>query len=201
MEKSGKYELPDEAERANEQRQIKFMFERLEKNLQGNLQPPPRLGFIKKMHAIALEGINGPIGTWRLENVRIKRSSHVPPKHEEVPRLMEEFDQEVIRIWGRSRAHEIAGYVMWRICWIHPFVNGSGRVARALAHYVACLKLGLRLPGKTTIARIKEPKNKKEYYKVLGEADTLFLENKEMPWHPVAQFMEKMLYEQMTDSD
>lgn len=200
MEKSGKYELPDEAERTNEQRQIKFMFEQLEQNLKKEFSPPPRLGFIKKMHAIALEGINGPIGRWRLEDVKINRSNHQPPPYQQVPELMEEFDEEVIRIWKRSRAHEIAGYVMWRICWIHPFVNGSGRVARALAHYVACLKLGLRLPGKTTIARIKEYKNKQEYYNVLAEADTLLVEGKEMPWYPVSKFMEKMLKEQMIDS-
>ena len=37
----------------------------------------------------------------------------------------------------------VAAYVLWRICWIHPFDDGNGRTARAASYFVLCQRLWL----------------------------------------------------------
>lgn len=40
---------------------------------------------------------------------------------------------------------------MWRLNWIHPFADGNGRTARAVAYLVLCARSGFVLPGRKTI--------------------------------------------------
>ena len=42
----------------------------------------------------------------------------------------------------------LAAYALWRLNWIHPFVEGNGRTARAACYYLICMKAGRLLPGK-----------------------------------------------------
>lgn len=70
----------------------------------------------------------------------------------------------------------LCAYVMWRLNWIHPFLDGNGRTSRAIAYLVLCAKLGDRLPGALTIpeqiAADREP-----YYQALEAADARWLDN------------------------
>lgn len=54
--------------------------------------------------------------------------------------------------------------------WIHPFVEGNGRTARAACYYLICLKADQILPGKRIVPeRIRD--NRQPYYQALKQAD------------------------------
>jgi fido (protein-threonine AMPylation protein) len=61
-------------------------------------------------------------------------------------------------------------YVLWRLNWTHPFVDGNGRTSRAVSYFVLCMKSGNVLPGKKTIPE-HIADNKPPYYKALEAAD------------------------------
>jgi Fic family protein len=64
----------------------------------------------------------------------------------------------------------LPAYALWRLNWIHPFVEGNGRTARAACYYLLCLKHGQLLPGKKIVPeRIRE--DRKPYYDALRAAD------------------------------
>jgi hypothetical protein len=54
--------------------------------------------------------------------------------------------------------------------WIHPFVEGNGRTARAACYYLIRLKQGRLLPG-TRIVPERIPENREPYYAALRAAD------------------------------
>jgi Fic family protein len=74
-----------------------------------------------------------------------------PPPPEDVPRLMTEFFVELDRIWNSNDALDSAAFALWRINWVHPFKNGNGRTARVFAYACLCARLGIVLPGTTTV--------------------------------------------------
>lgn len=72
-------------------------------------------------------------GTFRAGPVVVGR--HLPPPHEQIPALLDHF-QARYNEPGLSRIQRIAaiGAAHHRLLWIHPFLDGNGRVARLLAH-------------------------------------------------------------------
>lgn len=83
---------------------------------------------------------------------------------------MEELCDWVNDNWASESALTICAYVMWRLNWVHPFLDGNGRTSRAVSYLVLCAKIGDRLPGALTIpeqiAAGREP-----YYQALEGAD------------------------------
>jgi len=64
----------------------------------------------------------------------------------------------------------VPAYALWRMNWIHPFVEGNGRTARAACSYLICMKQGRLLPGNKIVPeRIGE--NRQPYYDALRAAD------------------------------
>jgi Fic family protein len=64
----------------------------------------------------------------------------------------------------------LPAYALWRLNWIHPFVEGNGRTARAACYYLICLKQGKLLGGRKIVPeRIRE--NRQPYYDALKAAD------------------------------
>lgn len=137
------------------------------------LRPSTILG----LHRFALDGLSRFAGTWRSSKVEIEQSRHQPPHESEVPRLMEELCDWVNDNWASESALTICAYVMWRLNWVHPFLDGNGRTSRAVSYLVLCAKIGDRLPGALTIpeqiAAGREP-----YYQALEEADASWDEGK-----------------------
>ncbi|MFZ0559483.1 MAG: Fic family protein [Methylovirgula sp.] len=74
-----------------------------------------------------------------------------PPPFEQVPQLMREFFEELGVIWKNGDALDAAAFVLWRINWVHPFKNGNGRTARAFSYACLNARLGVMLPGTTTV--------------------------------------------------
>ena len=64
---------------------------------------------------------------------------------------MEDFFNELGKLWTSGDALDVASFVLWRVNWIHPFKNGNGRTARAFAYACLCARLGVILPGRTTV--------------------------------------------------
>jgi Fic family protein len=64
----------------------------------------------------------------------------------------------------------LAAYALWRLNWIHPFVEGNGRTARAACYYLICMKQRQLLPGRKIVPeRVRE--NRAPYYAALQAAD------------------------------
>jgi Fic family protein len=97
--------------------------------------------------------------------------NHVPPHFKEVPNLMDRFFSVVHENWEiLDHPTMLPAYALWRLNWIHPFVEGNGRTSRAACYYLLCLKQGKLLPGKKIVPeRIRE--DRKHYYEALRAAD------------------------------
>jgi Fic family protein len=108
-------------------------------------------------------------GRYREEPIYV--GNHYPPHFKEVPNLMDRFFSLVHENWEIfDNPALLPAYALWRLNWIHPFVEGNGRTARAACYYLLCLKHGRWLPGKTTVPeRIRA--NRQPYYAALRAAD------------------------------
>jgi Fic family protein len=124
---------------------------------------------ILNLHRRALEGISSFAGVWRPAAIEIGGSRHTPPPAHLVPELIESMCDYVNENWKSSPVH-LSAYSLWRMNWIHPFVDGNGRTARAVSYLILCVRLGYRLPGTRTIPE-QISRNKSPYYKALEAAD------------------------------
>jgi Fic family protein len=97
---------------------------------------------------------------------------HNPPPPHLVPELVEEHCDYVNTNWNRSPIY-LAAYVLWRLNWIHAFVDGNGRTSRVTAFVVLCVRLGYRVPGSPTIPE-QISRDKRPYYSALERADAVF---------------------------
>lgn len=104
----------------------------------------------------AVEGVTPTAGRFReRSDLEILGSRHVLPRHDDVPGLVTEACNLVHERWDEDPLF-LAAYVLWRICWIHPFDDGNGRTARAASYLVLSVRLGFELPGRLPIpSRIK----------------------------------------------
>ncbi|WP_082731735.1 MULTISPECIES: Fic family protein [unclassified Sphingomonas] len=93
-----------------------------------------------------------------------------PPAAELVPGLLEQFFGELGAQWKKSTPLEIGALALWMVNWIHPFLNGNGRTARALCYTCVSLKFGFVLPGSPTLIDLIM-ENRPEYYTALQAAD------------------------------
>jgi Fic family protein len=132
---------------------------------------------IMELNRLAVESLVEAAGAWRQVPIEISTSSHAPPGHLDVPREIDEMCEYVQAYWSDRTPIHLSSYVMWRLNWIHPFVDGNGRTSRIMSYLVLCAKLGYRLPGTRTIPeRIAE--NKKPYYAALESADVAWKEGR-----------------------
>ena len=92
---------------------------------------PPEMQFVTDPRT----GERLPIepGKWRRRDVQVGR--HEPPEPNDLSRFMARFDS-AYRSPPLSRFRQIqaAGAVHHRFLWIHPFLDGNGRVARLMSH-------------------------------------------------------------------
>jgi Fic family protein len=124
--------------------------------------------------------------------------NHVPPHFKEVPNLMDRFFSIIHENWTLSdHPTVLAAYALWRLNWIHPFVEGNGRTARAACYYLICLKYGALLPGKKIVPeRIRE--NREPYYAALQAADRAWDEGN-LDVSVLAQYLQDVLKAQLSE--
>lgn len=107
---------------------------------------------IKALNFHAITCLHTNAGEYRPCPVEV--GTHLPPAHYRVDALMEDFVNFVNRSWSESDPVALAAFVLWRLNYIHPFINGNGRTARAACYFVLCLHLGRLLPGKTILPEL-----------------------------------------------
>ncbi len=108
--------------------------------------------------------------------VGINNSNHIPPDHADVSDLLSAMFSYIERQWDDATAVHLSAYALWRINWIHPFVEGNGRTARALSYFIICAKLNMLLPGKNIIPQ-QIRANRSPYYAALAAADEVHKRN------------------------
>jgi Fic family protein len=179
----------------NGARQFDFAVELIESSLQP--EKPFRLkpSTILSLNRLALEGIEGLAGVYRPVDIAITESRHKPPAPYLVPELVEELCEYVNTHWDRSPIH-LASYVMWRLNWIHPFVDGNGRTTRITSFVVLCVRLGYRVPGTKTIPE-QIARNKKPYYEALEQADLAYDKDKRVDVSAMESLLGTLLANQL----
>lgn len=121
------------------------------------------------LNAAAVANIAQFGGRFREQPIYV--GNHIPPHFEKVPNLVDQFFSVVHENWDIiDHPTVLPAYALWRLNWIHPFIEGNGRTARAACYYLICLRHGALLPGKKTVPeRIRE--NREPYYAALQDAD------------------------------
>ena len=145
-------QLKAEVEAANGLRQYDYAVRSVNEALER--QPfKLRVSRILAFQREALQGISAYAGLTRPADIEIRGSQHEPPGAHLVQELLEELCDYVNEHWDAKAIH-LAAYVMWRLNWIHPFVDGNGRTSRILSFYVLSVKLGFVLPGTPTFPEL-----------------------------------------------
>ena len=108
-------------------------------------------------------------GRYRKEPILV--GNHIPPHFKDVTDEMDRFFSVVHENWTIiTHPTTLPAYALWRLNWIHPFVEGNGRTARAACYYLICMRHGMLLPGKKIVPeRIRE--DREPYYAALRSAD------------------------------
>lgn len=87
---------------------------------------------------------------------------------------MDRFISVIQENWYIFPPTYLAAYGLWRLNWVHPFIEGNGRTARAVCYYLLCVRSGALLPGRKIVPeRIRE--EREPYYAALRAAD--------LAWH------------------
>jgi len=99
----------------------------------------------------------------------------------------------------RDDAVVVAAYVLWRLNYIHPFINGNGRTARAACYFVLCVRAGGWLPGKVILPELLR-RDRDEYVAALQEADKSYAAG-QLDLTSLHALLSKLLGEQLADSE
>jgi Fic family protein len=157
---------------------------------------------VRGLQRIAMEGIlsTDRCGRYRGPGVFAPLGGrYIPPPFELVPSLVEDMCTEVAR--RTDDPFHAAAYAMWRTCWIHPFVDGNGRVARALSYLVLSVCFGFVIPGRRTIPeRIETSRdNRREYYDGLTAADLAVEQSGAVNVDVLERLLRRLFTEQVTE--
>jgi Fic family protein len=121
------------------------------------------------LNAAAVANIAQFGGRFREQPIYV--GQHIPPHFKDVPDLVDQFLSVIHEMWTiDTHPTVLPAYALWRLNWIHPFIEGNGRTARAACYLLICLRQRMLLPGtKIVPERIRE--NRQPYYEALQAAD------------------------------
>lgn len=148
-------------------------------------------GLIKALNHHAIACLHVHAGQYRPCEFRV--GDYEPPEHYRVPELMNEMINDLNRHWDSTHPLVLGAYALWRLNWIHPFINGNGRTARALCYYIICLKLGGFLPSNQQPLPILIRANRMAYIGALQESTRRFATNRRDFLLPVVAFLQQIL--------
>ncbi len=139
-----------------------------------------RPSVLVELNRLAIQGLEEEAGRYRRGSIEISGSKHTPPAADDIARYVDDMCEYVENHWASATALHLSSYVMWRLNWIHPFVDGNGRTTRAASYLVLCVKAGYRLPGSPTIPeRIADGlTGRSPYYGALDAADAADLQGR-----------------------
>ena len=137
---------------------------------------------IRNIHSLVLKEIdNKNAGKYRVENVVISGAKHIPPKHYEIPDLMQKLIEEYNNNWMDYHPVIRATLLHGEFVKIHPFIDGNGRTSRLL------LNFELMKSGYTPI--IIKNEDRAKYYDVLDIAHT------KMNYEPFIKLVSELVIE------
>jgi Fic family protein len=132
--------------------------------------------FIRELHALAVRNLvregDATPGAYRVGQVQIAQSEHLPPDGVQVGGYM----QELVSFINQADAPKYdlikVALAHHRFGWIHPFGNGNGRVVRLLT-YALMIKYGFNVKAG---GRVLNPtavfcSDRDQYYAMLACAD------------------------------
>ena len=156
---------------------------------------------IKSLNHHAIACLHAGAGEYRSCKVEVwsnggEKPDYVPPAAHRVPALMDHMINWVNRQWGAMDPVVLATFVLWRLNWIHPFVNGNGRTARAAAYYVLCISSGGWLPGDVILPELLRL-NREEYVAALRHTDKTFNNTGNPDMGPLHSLISRLLGEQV----
>jgi Fic family protein len=168
VRKSDNPELYAKVEEQNLLRQYDLLLNCIEIGLEKGIEAFDKYT-LWSLNAAAVANIAQFGGRYREEPISV--GNHLPPHFKDVANEMDRFFSLIHENWDiQADPTTLPAYALWRLNWIHPFVEGNGRTARAACYYLICMRQGRLLPGKKIVPeRIRE--NREPYYAALQEAD------------------------------
>lgn len=150
---------------------------------------------IKALNFHAITCLHTNAGEYRPCPVHV--GTHNPPDHYRVPSLMEDFVNEVNFRLSTMDPVVLSAYVLWKLNYIHPFINGNGRTARAAAYFILCVRAGGWLPGATILPELLKVRERAAYVSALRHADES-LSTGTLDLGPLHQLITTLLNEQLS---
>ena len=148
------------------------------------------------LNHVAVANICQFSGRFREEPIYI--GNHKPPHFKDVPDFMDRYISFIHENWFLLSATQLAAYGLWRLNWIHPFIEGNGRTARATCYYLLCARTERLLPGSKIVPeRIRE--NPAEYVAALQAADRAW-EQGNYDLSAMETYLARLLQEQLADA-
>ncbi len=149
------------------------------------------------LNHVAVANISQFGGRFRHEPIYI--GNHIPPHFETVSDLMDRFISFIHENWFILSATQLAAYGLWRLNWVHPFIEGNGRTARAICYYLLCVRSGGLLPGRKIVPeRIRE--NRAGYVVALQSADRAWSQGN-LDLTDMEAYLAELLAAQLKDED
>jgi|SRR5271156_1804650 len=148
------------------------------------------------LNHVAVAGISEFGGRFREQPIYV--GNHIPPHFKEVPNLMDQFISFIHENWFDLSSTQLAAYGLWRLNWVHPFIEGNGRTARAVCYYLLCAREGRLLPGRKIVPeRIRE--NRGLYIAALQAADRAW-EQGQFSIDEMEDYLASLLTEQLQEA-
>jgi Fic family protein len=148
------------------------------------------------LNHVAVANISQFGGRFREEPIYV--GDHRPPHFKDVLDWMDRFISNVQENWYIWTPTQLAAYTLWRMNWIHPFVEGNGRTARATCYYILCLRAGALLPGRKILPeRIRESRS--GYELALRAADAAW-DNGDLDFSEMEEYLARLLESQLTNA-
>jgi len=151
---------------------------------------------IKALNFHAISCLHTNAGEFRPCQVFV--GEHTPPAAHRVQALMDDF-VNVVNVNWHSDPLVIAAYVLWRLNYIHPFINGNGRTARASCYFVLCIANGGWLPGKVTLPELIR-RERRRYVDALRLVDVSW-SIKVLNLTPLHDLLSELMQEQLESVD
>lgn len=137
-------------------------------------------------------------GRFRKQPIMV--GNHIPPHFNTVPEEMDIFFSIIHENWdiNGNNFFTLPAFALWRLNWIHPFVEGNGRTARAACYYLLCIKYGGLMPGNKIVPeRIRE--DRAPYYAALQEADLAWADGR-IDVSALAAYLASKVQDQLSDA-
>jgi Fic family protein len=155
------------------------------------------LHIIRSLHSISTTHLVEQPGEFRTEPAFITESPHVPADPRDIPNLIRDLIVELHESWDKTDAFHLAANVLWKLVWIHPFDDGNGRTARALAFLVISLKYKILLFGSKSFTSFLRDDFAQHYIAGIRHADRTFAEG-EVDLLPLAELLGEIVVLQLS---